>query len=180
MKVPRMSVVFSVGLMTAGAALAAANDLNVTLIGVVYVFLNNVCSAAQGVYVKRCLPHLGPYGVLFYNALLSMAPMVMLVLIMGGIEETLKFPLWPDWQFALLFCISCAMGAVLQYSVVLCVHHNSALTASIMGSVKNVSVTYVGMFVGGDYVFTALNFVGVNVSVMGTLVYLYLTFMYKE
>lgn len=175
-----MSVVFSVGLMTAGGALAAANDLNVTLIGVLYVFLNNACSAAQGVYVKRCLPHLGPYGVLFYNALLSMAPMAMLVAIIGGADLTLSFPLWSDWRFALLFGVSCAMGTVLQYSVVLCVHHNSALTASIMGSVKNVSVTYVGMFVGGDYVFTVLNFVGVNVSVLGTLVYLCLTFMFKN
>jgi solute carrier family 35 len=175
-----MSVVFSVGLMTAGAVLAATNDLNVTLIGVVYVFVNNACSAAQGVYVKRCLPHLGPYGVLFYNALLSMAPMVLLVLIVGGADQTLGFALWHDWRFAALFGVSCAMGAVLQYSVVLCVHHNSALTASIMGSVKNVSVTYVGMFVGGDYVFTVLNFVGVNISVMGTLVYLWLNFMSKN
>jgi hypothetical protein len=175
-----MSVVFSVGLMTAGAVLAATNDLNVTLIGVVYVFMNNACSAAQGVYVKRCLPHLGPYGVLFYNALLSMAPMALLVVIVGGADKTLSFPLWSDWRFASLFGVSCAMGAVLQYSVVLCVHHNSPLTASIMGSVKNISVTYIGMFVGGDYVYTLLNFVGLNVSVLGTLVYLWLTFMSKK
>lgn len=172
-----MSVVFSVGLMTAGAVLAAINDLNVTLIGVVYVSINNACSAAQGVYVKRCLPHLGPYGVLFYNALLSMSPMALLVLIVGGADQTLSFAFWDDWRFAALFGVSCAMGTVLQYSVVLCVHHNSALTTSIMGSVKNVSVTYVGMFVGGDYVFTLLNFVGINVSVIGTLVYLWLIFV---
>jgi solute carrier family 35 len=179
-KVPSKMVSLAVGIMTAGAVLAAANDLNVTLVGVLFVFLNNVCSAAQGVYVKRCLPHLGQFGVLFYNALLALAPTLLLTLARGGLEQMVEFALWRDWQFVVVFVVSCVMGAVLQYSVVLCVHHNSALTASIMGSVKNVSVTYVGMFVGGDYVFTVLNFVGINVSVFGTLVYMWLTFGSKK
>jgi len=173
-------VQLSVAIMTAGAVLAAANDLNVTFIGVLYVFMNNVCSAAQGVYVKRCLPHLGQYGVLFYNALLALPPTLLLALVMGGAEQTRAFPLWTEWRFVAAFTVSCLMGAVLQYSVVLCVHHNSALTASIMGSVKNVSVTYVGMFVGGDYIFTVLNFVGINVSVLGTLIYMWLNFGSKK
>ncbi|XP_059486149.1 UDP-sugar transporter UST74c-like [Neocloeon triangulifer] len=174
--VPRASVLLAVGVMTLGAVVAAMNDLSVTLLGVVYVLLNNACSATQGVFVKRCVAQLGPLGVLHYNALLALPLTALLVASSGGVVAAWNFDAWNDWQFVLLFAVSCVMGVVLQYSVVLCVHHNSPLTAATMGSVKNVSVTYIGMFVGGDYVFTMLNFIGLNVSVAGTILYMWVTF----
>ncbi|CAL2032609.1 unnamed protein product [Caenorhabditis brenneri] len=81
------------------------------------------------------------------------------------------------WSF---FALSCVCGFVLNYSLVLCTHNNSALTTTCVGPIKNLFVTYVDMFSSGDYVFQWANFLGINVSVFGSILYTYVTFRSKS
>ncbi|KAL1116388.1 hypothetical protein AAG570_004862 [Ranatra chinensis] len=136
-------------LTTVGAVIAASSDLGFNLQGYIFVLLSDFLTATNGVYTKKILgghKDIGKDGLMFYSAL-----------------------------FMLPFSL-CGMGFILSYSIMLCTQYNSALTTTIMGCLKNILVTYLGMFIGGDYIFSVTNFIGINMSVVGSLLYTYVTF----
>ncbi|XP_014261249.1 UDP-sugar transporter UST74c [Cimex lectularius] len=177
--VPKLSVKISIGFMILGAVIAASGDLGFVFEGYVFVLLSDVLTASSGVYTKKILSsnkEMGKYGLMYYCALF-MAPFAFFtILVLGEVAPVVSFPGWHDPIFILQFLGSCCMGFVLNYSIVFCTHHNSALTTTIMGCLKNILVTYLGMFIGGDYIFSVTNFVGINLSIIGSLLYTYVIF----
>lgn len=108
---------------------------------------------------------LGKYGLMFYNCLFMLLPALCVVQYTGDLDRAYSFMLSDSMTSSVWTCflLSCICGFVLNYSLVLCTHHNSALTTTCVGPIKNLFVTYVGMFSSGDYVFQWANFTGINV-----------------
>lgn len=84
-------------MMIFGALVAASQDLAFNILGYTYISVNNILTAANGVYYKKKLDakDLGKDGLLFYNSLFVL-PIAILI------------PAWSgDFQRVLvLFCFS--------------------------------------------------------------------------
>lgn len=117
--------------------------------------------------------------LLFYNALLSGVVLGPWLATNGELEAALR---WWDANAAgaangapgsprVALALSAGLGPVLQYAIFVCTQHNSALTTTVVGALKNVLTTYVGMFLGGDYSYSYVNFIGITFSCLASLVY---------
>ncbi|VDL96404.1 unnamed protein product [Schistocephalus solidus] len=140
-------------------------DLKFDLIGYTFIFINNLSTAGKGLMAKSNLSKhkISSVTLLFYNSLLMCLPLLVLAIALGNVKSAIHFPLWSKPLFVLGFFFSCVAALVLQFLAFECTRLTSALTTSVIGVIKNVVVTYGGMFVGGDYLFTVTNFTGVTV-----------------
>ena len=168
----------SVYVMVCGACIAAFDDLTFDLYGYWCVMLNNIFTSLNGIYTKAYLSqtNLNEFDILYYNAFFAMMPMFVLVSVTGGVDDLNDVDHLNNIGFWLCFMGSCCMGVLLNYSSMLCTKHNSPLTTGVVGTLKNVLITYGGVFVGGDYLYPHLNFLGLTMSTAGSLMYTFATF----
>uniref|UniRef100_A0A672JGM2 UDP-N-acetylglucosamine/UDP-glucose/GDP-mannose transporter-like n=1 Tax=Salarias fasciatus TaxID=181472 RepID=A0A672JGM2_SALFA len=161
-----------------GSEVSSRSDLAFNVEGYTFVLLNDAFTAANTVYTKKKLgdQSLGKYGVLFYNALVIVIPTLVASAFTGDLHKAISFEDWVKATFVFCFIMSCFMGFVVVYSVVLCNYYNSALTTIVVGAIKNVAVAYIGMFVGGDYLFSWTNFLGLTICISGGLMFSYFSF----
>lgn len=171
---PTTAVVISVWGMLFGAGLAAYDDLHFDSTSYLVVLANDALTAARGVYVKSALStkRLDKLSLLFYNALVSLVVVCPILVYQRSLEPITQWLLTASLEARAAWLASAGLGPVLQYAIFLCTQHNSALTTTVVGALKNILTTYVGMFLG-DYAYSTLNFFGISLSCAASFLYSY-------
>lgn len=170
----KMKIHVSIVLMIAGALIAAAGDFHVDALGYTLIMVNDLFTALQGVVLRKKMDEKGKLstqGLMFYNNLLSL-PVAFAIMAMtpGEFDGIMKFRDWQAKGFIVAIVLSAFMGFAINYSYYLCTKVNSPLTTTVIGCLKNVLTSYMGM-IFRDYHYSHSNFAGVNVSVFGSLIY---------
>eukprot|EP00672_Neobodo_designis_P027999 CAMPEP_0174834484 /NCGR_PEP_ID=MMETSP1114-20130205/4853_1 /TAXON_ID=312471 /ORGANISM="Neobodo designis, Strain CCAP 1951/1" /LENGTH=460 /DNA_ID=CAMNT_0016068395 /DNA_START=40 /DNA_END=1419 /DNA_ORIENTATION=- len=110
-------------------------------------------------------------SLLFYNALFSIPLGLLLFLVdRTDVRAVIAFAGWLGPGFVSCFAASLFLGFGMNYSYFLCTKVNSPLTTTVVGSMKNVLSSYLGMLFS-DYPYTVVNFIGVNIGVFATVLY---------
>lgn len=99
-------------------------------------------------------------------------------ILQSTLTKIFEYDGWAKPDFMFIFICAALLGSVLNYSIFVCTTINSALTTAVVGCLKNVVTTYIGMMIFTDYSFSLWNFLGINISIIGSLYYTYYT-MYQ-
>ena len=122
------------------------------------------------------------WELLFYNSLFAIPILAAAIKYRGeGYHAISQYDQWSSPKFLIMMFISVTMGFVLNFTILWNTQTNGPLSTTIMGSAKNVLTTYLGILgLGGDYIFTVTNFIGLNISMGGALLYSYVKFQSKK
>lgn len=133
-----LPIVFTIIAMIGGSFVAAASDLTFNAIGYLLVMTSNFFTAANVVYIKKAIDsrQINKHEILFYNALFTIIPLTIISYLSNNMKTLYDYQHWTDFGFIISFLTSCVMGYLLMFSTILCTQHNSALTTTIVGTLK--------------------------------------------
>lgn len=162
----------SIYLMVFGAIIAGAGDISFSMIGYLLIMANCVITALYLILIakKSKETRLDTFGLMFYNNLLSL-PFVVILVLFTEAHDVQSYDKWQDWGFLSCFLLSSVQAFLLNYFIFMCSTINSPLTTSITGQLKNILQTILGLFLFGDVEATPLLVGGLSVSTIASLWY---------
>lgn len=165
-------VMWPVSFMIMGSLMAAANDLTFSLTGYAYVMVNNLLTAAAQIQTKKTLEsNWTKSSVLFWTGIASACASAVLLVHW----DPSSFDAWNVTSFQFAFACSICLGFAINYGYTWTIQENDALTLAVAGSTKSALMglmVVMGIF-DHTYIFSWWNFVGLQVSTLGSFLYVY-------
>lgn len=110
-------------------------------------------------------------GILYVNSINCLPFLVIFSLLTSEFQQCFMFFQSATMQVYLTLVFVVTAGCVLNYSQFLCTTMNSALTTSIVGVVKSVGTTIIGIFAFGGVTLTTYMMMGISMNIIGAFWY---------
>lgn len=170
---PPLQVVLSVLTVVAGCIMAGFGDVTFDGWGYMWALVSCLLQTSYLLLVERSGTDKGYTSneLLLYNAVLSLPVLAVITHVSGEASVA-----WPSLRhlppgFLVLLVLSLLLGALLNYSLFLCTLSNSALTTTIVGTLRSIVGTVCGFFVLGGLKPTPLVVSGVFTNTVGGIWY---------
>jgi len=190
LETPSLRIVLPVLGMISGAMIAGSGDLAYDPYGYAAAMINNFLTAGYLVVSKKLLSKvetaekdaekLNKFGVLFYNALVSVPLLVVICAATDEMDRVRNFEYLYNPMFQLVFLISALLAFAINWVTLWCTEVNSPLTTSVTGQTKNILVTIFGSIMFGDVHPTLLLVAGVSCSLCSSFVFAYQKFQLQK
>jgi len=159
--------------MTLGAVMSAANDIEFSATGYFWMTVNCICTASYTLYMRFASTNikLPKFGMVFYNNLLSIGLLLPVSIAMGELPTLMDPNIMTPW-FILCNTLAGLLGFYLNFASLWCVSSTSATTYAIIGSLNKVPLTVFGAVLFGTQISNeGAMFIGLGI--LGGLMYAY-------
>lgn len=106
----------------------------------------------------------------------TVIPLFVCALALGEVSGSSGRFMKPTVGFLASFSLTITMGSVLNYLLFLCTTLNSALTTSVVGTLKSIVQTAIGMFTFGGVSINFFTTTGISMNLFGGVLYSYTKF----
>jgi len=166
----------ALGILLAGALLAAQSDLTVTSTGLLWMMANCVSTSSYVLYMKyatsRSLPHLNKFAMVLVNNVLAIAFLLPVALVTGQVTTVVSTTALHTSSYVLLNIFAGTVGFCLNYASLHCVATTGPTTYAIVGSLNKIPVAVLGYFLF-DTVLDSKTAVYMTISLGGGFLYSY-------
>lgn len=167
--------------MTSGVVIAGLGDLNFEFYSYFYCAISVVCQAFYFSFIQKCGESEKNSLQVLYECSLISIPFLFFAFINSNEYVTLRSPntdfSFTNFYFVCTFVLVVSIGSLLCFSQFWCTISNNAITTSVIGVLKSVIQTLIGvLFIDGVRNFTALTYIGLLVNLVFGAWYTYLKY----
>ena len=167
-------VMAAFGIMLAGALFAAKNDVSISLIGLFWMAMNCLTTAAYILYMKFATKNvkLSKFGMVFYNNLLCTFFLFPCTVMNGELSTFLKTGAIHTFDYTWKNSFAGFVGFFLNFASLNCVANTGPTTYAIVGSMNKIPTAFLGWTLF-DAKITPQTWLFIGVSMCGGFLYSY-------
>jgi len=167
-------VVVAFGIMLVGALFAAKNDIQISVVGIVWMVVNCIATAGYILYMKFATKNvkLSKFGMVFYNNVLCTLFLLPVTLMNGEMNTFLKTEAIHTMDYMTKNSFAGFIGFFLNFASLNCVGNTGPTTYAIVGSMTKIPIAILGWFLF-DNVITPQTWFFIAVSMCGGFFYSY-------
>ena len=153
-------------------------DLTFSVLGYTCGIISNVAQSVYLLLVQRATNgQLSTVESLQLNCINAIPLLAIICILKGEIYDVQSYDRYSESAFIIAFILVVVLGCLLNYSLFLCTSVTSALTTTIVGGLKALAQTVLGIFTFGGVSNNISTFVGLSMSICGGLSYVFVKYL---